>query len=99
MCLHAVGRVESVDPVGCRARVSVDGAPMDVSLLVLGTEIEPGTWLVIHQGFAVEVLDDESAETVRTIRASVGLTTGGTPSAPREVSNERTNAVIGIDQR
>lgn len=77
MCLSLAGRVVEVDAEGREALVDVDGRARPVSLAVLtleGTAVTPGTWLLVHTGFAVEVLDDDAAREMaayhRQVRAA-----------------------------
>ncbi|MBV6756729.1 HypC/HybG/HupF family hydrogenase formation chaperone [Rhodococcus sp. ACS1] len=66
MCLGIPGRVVRmlegygnqlalVDVVGEQRKVNVGMLPEDVSL-------EPGDWIVIHMGFAMEKVDEAGAE-------------------------------------
>lgn len=69
MCLSLVGVVRSVD--GAEAVLDVEGVERRVSLapLVLtGTSVRPGDWLVAQTGLAVTVLDERDAQEVRTAR-------------------------------
>jgi hydrogenase assembly chaperone HypC/HupF len=50
-------------PEGRTARVLVGGASRVVSLALLdGEAIEPGSWVLIHLGYALERLDAQDAE-------------------------------------
>ncbi len=73
MCLSMPARVLAVDRAGREAVVEVDGAERRVSLAVLtldGRSVEPGTWLLVHTGLAVETLDpDDAAELVALHRS------------------------------
>ena len=60
MCLSMPARVLAVDSAGREASVEIDGAERRVSLAVLtleGRTVEPGAWLLVHTGLAVETLD------------------------------------------
>ena len=73
MCLSMPARVLAVDGAGREAVVEIDGAERRVSLAVLtldGRSVEPGTWLLVHTGLAVETLDpDDAAELVALHRS------------------------------
>lgn len=63
MCLSEVGRVTEIRD-GVEAVVDVDGWERRVSLVALvldGQSPTPGDWLLVHTGFAVEVLDQAEA--------------------------------------
>ena len=65
MCLSVPAKVISIS--GLRARVSVRGAMMEISLQLLD-DIVPGDFVLIHAGFALEKIDAEkAAETLRLI--------------------------------
>lgn len=77
MCLSCVGRVVEVDAEGAAAVVDADGGRREVSLVVLDVEGRTpsvGDWVLVHSGFAVEVLDAEVAlaeqEFGRRVRAA-----------------------------
>ena len=64
MCLSCAGRVLQIDGDRHEAVVDVDGSHRRVSLAVLsldGRGVEVGEWVLIHTGFAMEVLDEASA--------------------------------------
>ncbi|GIU85921.1 MAG: hypothetical protein KatS3mg009_0436 [Acidimicrobiia bacterium] len=82
MCTSQVGRVLEVRD-RAEAVVEVDGAPRLVSTVALvleGTPPAPGDWLLIHTGFAIEVLDaaeaGELAALGRALRATREERTG-----------------------
>lgn len=81
MCMSSVGRLVSLDDGD--AVVDVDGAARRVSaaLLVLeGTAVEPGDWLLVHTGFAVARLDpDDAAELVSLRQAMAPVREEGRP--------------------
>lgn len=69
MCLSVVGRVRSIE--GEAALLDVDGTERRVSLaplLLTGTAVGPGDWVVAQTGLAVSVLDAEDAEQVLAAR-------------------------------
>lgn len=74
MCLSAAGPILSVDLDRYEAVVDVDGTERTVSLAVLALEggaPAPGDWVVVHTGFAVEVLDDGAVADLRALRAEM----------------------------
>jgi hydrogenase assembly chaperone HypC/HupF len=68
MCLSDLGTVLSVDDGSGTAEVDLAGRTAEVSLapLVLdGTKVAKGDWLLVHTGLAVELLDAaEAAEII-----------------------------------
>lgn len=63
MCVSEVGRVIGIRD-GAEADVDVDGRERRVSLVALGLDAPspmPGDWLLLHTGFAIEVLDQAEA--------------------------------------
>ena len=76
MCLGIPGRVvkllEEYD--GQLALVDVQGARRKVNLGILEAPPVSGDWILIHMGFAMEVIDESRAE-----QALTGLETMGRP--------------------
>lgn len=71
MCLSAAGRIVSIDADGHQAVVDVDGTTRIVSLAVLtleGRALAPGDWVMVHTGFALEVLDKASVTDLLALR-------------------------------
>jgi hydrogenase maturation protein HypF len=70
MCLGIPGRVVEIVPgfADQLALVDVEGAQRRVNVGMLDTPPRPGEWVLIHMGFAVEVVDADAAE-----RAMSGL--------------------------
>ncbi len=64
MCLGIPGEViEVVDPVHHLAVVEVAGVRRKVNIGLLEDEgVEPGTWVLIHVGFAMAKIDEREAE-------------------------------------
>ena len=72
MCLSSAGRVVSID--GADAMVDVQGTLRRVSLAVLALEHrtpEPGTWVLIHTGLAVEIIGEAEAVELGAMLAQV----------------------------
>jgi hydrogenase expression/formation protein HypC len=77
MCLGIPGRVVEVldGNAGMLATVDVLGAVRPVNLGMLeDMAVEPGQWVLIHMGFAVERIDEQRAE-----QALTGLELMGRP--------------------
>ena len=80
MCLGIPGQVvEMVPGYGDQlALVDVEGARRKVNIGMLeGEPPEPGQWVLIHMGFAVELVTEEAAE-----EAMRGLELMGRPREP-----------------
>jgi hydrogenase assembly chaperone HypC/HupF len=74
MCLSMPARVLTVDGAGREAVVDIDGAERRVSLAVLtleGRTVEPGAWLLVHTGLAVETLDPADAAELVALHRSL----------------------------
>jgi hydrogenase expression/formation protein HypC len=65
MCLAIPAKVISVD--GPVARVTIEDVEYTASLLLL-EDVNPGDFVLLHAGFAIEKIDpDEAAETMRLL--------------------------------
>lgn len=64
MCLGIPGRVvELVDGFADQlALVDVEGARRRINVGMLDSPPQPGQWILIHMGFAMEAIDAEEAE-------------------------------------
>jgi hydrogenase expression/formation protein HypC len=60
MCLAIPGLIESVD--GRTAIIDFGGVKREavVDLMEKGT-IKPGTWVLVHTGFVIQILDEKEA--------------------------------------
>ncbi|MGQ9615648.1 MAG: HypC/HybG/HupF family hydrogenase formation chaperone [Spirochaetota bacterium] len=59
MCLAVVGRLVSME--GSLGIVDMSGVEMKVGLqLVL--DVKVGDWVLIHAGFAIQIIDEEEAK-------------------------------------
>lgn len=70
MCLGVPGRVIRL-VADERAIVDLDGAERVVSLAALtldGRAVAPGTWVMVHTGFAVEIVDTHEAVELVSLR-------------------------------
>ena len=64
MCLSLAGRVIRVDDVGHEARVDIDGSERTIVLDLLtldGRTPQVGEWVLVHTGFAVDLLSEAVA--------------------------------------
>ena len=59
MCLAVPLRVQSVE--GIEAEVELGGVLRKISL-VLTPEAQVGDWVLVHTGFAINVLDEQEAQ-------------------------------------
>lgn len=66
MCLGIPGRiVEMVDGFADQlALVDVEGAQRRINIGMLEQAPAPGDWILIHMGFALELIDEAKAEEV-----------------------------------
>lgn len=76
MCLGIPGRVvEMVDGYADQvALVDVLGKVRQINVGMLDDAVEPGMWVLIHMGFALEIIEQAAAE-----RALSGLEMMGRP--------------------
>ncbi|MGQ0571034.1 MAG: HypC/HybG/HupF family hydrogenase formation chaperone [Armatimonadota bacterium] len=72
MCLAMPGRViEIVDPGTRIGRVEVFGTPRLVNLGLLDS-VSPGDWVLVQVGFAVEKIDEASAQETMRLLDEIG---------------------------
>jgi len=70
MCLAVPARVASVD--GNLAMVEIQGNRRKVDVTLV-SPVEPGQYVLVHAGIALQVLDEEEAEeTLRLIAEAMG---------------------------
>ena len=71
MCLGLVGRVvELVEGQPDVAIIELAGVrrPVNIGLLDEPACVEPGVWVLVHMGFALQTMtDEEAAEALRTL--------------------------------
>lgn len=60
MCLAIPGKV--VEIRGDKALVDFGGVRREVMLTLLEREVKPGEYVLVHTGYAIQVLDKEEAE-------------------------------------
>ncbi len=66
MCLSIPAEVLAIQ--GDEAEVSVNGNRLNISLMVL-ENVKPGDFVLIHSGFAIEIIDrDEANKTLEIVR-------------------------------
>ena len=72
MCLAAIGRVCEVSEAGGvrLASVDIDGREMTVGADLTPT-VEPGMYVVVHAGMAIEALTPEEAADALALRAEI----------------------------
>lgn len=72
MCLAAIGRVVEVrtERGALLAEVVFDGKTMTVGV-PFTPNVEPGMFVVVHAGLALEVLDSETAAEALSLRAQL----------------------------
>lgn len=77
MCLGVPGRVEATWDAGGTRMATVDfgGVRKEVCLAYV-PEVEVGDYTIVHVGFAITRLDEESARATLELFASVGLLEG-----------------------
>ena len=82
MCMSRLHRVVGIPSSGVADVADIDGAVHRVSLLALeGPEPEPGDWLVVHSGYAIDRVDRAEAESVAAELRALG-SAGGRTGAP-----------------
>lgn len=59
MCIGVPGRIIELQE-NYRAIVDVNGNRMEISVR-LTPEVEPGQYVLIHAGFAMEIIDEDAA--------------------------------------
>jgi hydrogenase expression/formation protein HypC len=75
MCLGIVGRITAIpDDHPDLAEVDVAGVVRPINVALLDREaLRPGDWILIHAGFAMEQIDEETARMqVEALRAYTG---------------------------
>jgi hydrogenase expression/formation protein HypC len=74
VCIAVPGRVASRDERGedSVAQVDFDGVVRDVCLAYV-PEVQPGDWVLVQFGFAIERLDERSAREILALMAEAGI--------------------------
>ena len=100
MCLGVPGRVDSVwDVHGMRmAMVDFGGVRKEVCLAYV-PEVEVDDWTIVHVGFALTKLDEESALETLELMSSVGLLEselGADPTSGTDAEVGSTASDLGV---
>ncbi|MGI6513174.1 MAG: HypC/HybG/HupF family hydrogenase formation chaperone [Syntrophomonadaceae bacterium] len=69
MCIGVPGRIIELQE-NYRAIVDVNGNRMEISVR-LTPEVEPGQYVLIHAGFAMEIIDEDAARETMQILLEV----------------------------
>ena len=64
MCLGVPMKVVEILEPGKRAMAEVQGVKREISTTLLTEEAHAGDWVTVHIGYALEVLDLETAEEI-----------------------------------
>ncbi|CAB1128567.1 HypC/HybG/HupF family hydrogenase formation chaperone [Candidatus Hydrogenisulfobacillus filiaventi] len=76
MCLAIPGKiVEIVDEENDIAKLDVSGVRRNVNIALLrnqGVEVSPGSWVLVHVGFAMSKLGDQEAKEMLRELKSIG---------------------------
>jgi hydrogenase maturation factor len=81
MCVSRFHRVVERAGPGVVRTVDADGSTHRVSLLALGgPEPPPGSWLVVHSGYAIDRVDESEATEVLELQRHAGAALA--PSGP-----------------
>ncbi len=84
MCLGIVGQVVAISEQHPElAKVDVAGTTRDINIMMLADDgLKHGDWILIHAGFAMEKIDEETArEQLAALREYIG---GAPDSADEE---------------
>ena len=66
MCLSVPGQIETI--TGSEALVSVGGIKLNISLALV-TDVNPGDYVLVHAGYALQKVDeDEACKTLELLR-------------------------------
>jgi hydrogenase expression/formation protein HypC len=87
MCLGIPGQiVEVVDPERELAKVDIGGVRRNVSVALVGREVTPGDWVLVHVGFALARLDEDEARATLALLEQAGQAYEEELAQIREVS-------------
>jgi hydrogenase expression/formation protein HypC len=76
MCLETPALVDSVDADGLCAMVKVEHGTQQALLLTLDAKVEPGDWLLVHSGLAVERISEDEARDLLNLARQTRPTKG-----------------------
>ena len=65
MCMAVPALLTSIDPTGSTGTVTYAGNEITVSLALVSPKV--GDYLLIHAGFAIEIVSMETAEEILTV--------------------------------
>ena len=72
MCVGVPSKIVKIDD--SMARIDVEGAQRDVSLLLLDEEVQIGDYVIVHAGFAIRKIHEEDAhENLRLMKQVFGI--------------------------
>ena len=77
MCLAIPSKIVAID--GEMGTIDVEGVRRKTSLMLLEAP-RVGDWVIVHAGFAIQKLDEDTArESLRYLREAVALAEGQSP--------------------
>lgn len=76
MCLGIPGRIVEVLDGGDVALVDVAGVVREINLGILDGPFEPGSYILIHSGFALEHMSAEQADEALNVFRDGSMTSG-----------------------
>lgn len=82
MCLSNAGRVLAIENHGREAVVDISGTTIRVSLAMMlleGRPITTGDWVLVHTGFAIEVLEPAEAAELTALHEEMLTATERSP--------------------
>jgi hydrogenase expression/formation protein HypC len=74
MCLGIPGRIVDASPGNPYALVDVAGVVREINLALLDEPFEPGEYILIHSGFALERMTEDEARDALTVFADGDMT-------------------------
>jgi len=84
MCLGVPGKVlEIVDPTWGMAKVEIGGVSRDVGLQLV-PDAGVGDWVLVHAGFAIQLIDEHEAEETLKLLQNIS---GGVAMEPVDLDN------------
>jgi hydrogenase expression/formation protein HypC len=60
MCLGIPSKIISIED--SKAKIDVYGAQRDISLMLLEEEVKIGDYVIVHAGFAIQILQEDVAK-------------------------------------
>lgn len=99
MCMSRFHRVVERAGPGVVRTVDADGGTHRVSLLALdGPEPPPGSWLVVHSGYAIDRVDEAEATGALALQRGAGV---GSDRGARDAltASEPAHGPLTVDRR